>query len=457
MQKYNYRQKLKKYGALFMICIMLAQTVGGCGYEDELALREEYDNAVTNAAGNETDYELEKSVSYERPVIKPKVLIDQEGYQPEDTKKVLFIGEELGDSYSVIEKDSGEVVFTGNIQKKGYDEITDTYVSVGDFSEVKNTGIYYIETAVIGQSYSFAISKKPYEEQYRKLLAEISLDNLFGECESVTEAADVFANLLFTYEFYGKTIETSDNTQTENDIPLLLEKAAEGIEQLAECQDAADGSVRERPGQEEPSISAGYAFAAVMAQFSTAYKEYDQTLARQYLKAAEKAYTYCDRQREDSDMKYYAAAWLYKATGTVRYHQWMKENIVSQNTISRQRLYGNIVYLTTTGRVDQNICHDFMEELLEQAEMLAEEAESDYYLVSAGENRDTDTMTENMFVFTVADYVIVSHEYLSILKEHIHYLNGRNSGDGQEEYSLRTRTSLLFILGNMLHREENLS
>lgn len=460
--------EIKQSISLGMIAVWIAVSLSGCGYADELA---ENDNhyAAEEQNNDDTVDEVEDSVSYERPVSKPYVLVDQFGYQTEDVKKVLFLGENPADFFSVVECDTGEVIYTGAIHEKGYDETTDTYVSEGDFSELNKNGEYYIETERIGQSYPFSITKNPYDEQYERLYRELRACDFSRDCERVPEAAEVVANLLFTYEFFEKETDDQD-AENMQDIPDLLKVAKNGCDAMKQCFNTATGGVTEGFGDEESeqaSMEAGYSFAAAMAQFAVAYREYDETLSNQYMKTAEQAYAYCANKSEACDEQYYAASQLYKATGTKSYHDWMKNYIsdvekesVSSNDIydiSRERLYGEVVYLTTNNKVEQDICSTFMDRLLGNAETLAANAEKDYYLVCADKDRNVDTMLNNMYVLAVADHVIVSHEYLVILKEQIHYLNGRNSDCEEGSYSLVTKSALLFILGDMLHREENIS
>lgn len=459
---------IKKYLSLCLIGILCACQLSGCGYyrEDAPVQTEISDIDITNEQEIlDEKEEAEESVSYERPVSKPNVLVDQSGYQTDDTKKVLFLGENLSDSFSVVEYQTGEVIYTGNITAKGYDEETDTYVSVGDFSEVKKNGDYYIETEIIGRSYPFSIGKNPYEDQYDSLIRELMELDFSEDCADVKAVAETVSNLLFTYEFFVQNTDKSGEG-SQNQMPQLLELAQKGCDALLACQNETDGSISEginKTSEVKADLETCYTYVAAMAGCGYAFKQYDANLSRQYIKAAEKTYTYCEKNGQDSEGLYYAEAQLYRATGTKRYHdkiksylEMQKQLTVSENDISGQRLYGDVVYLSTDAKVDQDICTELMNNLLNRAEVLAAQAEKDYYLVCADEKRDINTIMNNMFLFAVVDHVIVSHEYLVILKEQLHYLNGRNSDCAVEYYSAATKSALLFILGDMLHREENI-
>lgn len=458
---------IKKYLSLCLIGILCVCQLSGCGYREDVPVQTEIndEDVINEQEILEEKEEAEESVSYERPVSKPNVLVDQSGYQTDDTKKVLFLGENLSDSFSVVEYQTGEVIYTGNVSAKGYDEETDTYVSVGDFSEVKKNGDYYIETEIIGRSYPFSIGKNPYEDQYDSLIRELMELDFSEDCADVKEAAETVSNLLFTYEFFGQNTDKGGEG-SQNQMPQLLELAQKGCDALLDCQNETDGSISEginKTSEVKAGLETCYAYVAAMAGCGYALKQYDANLSRQYIKAAEKTYTYCEKNGTESEGLYYAETQLYRATGTKRYHdkiksylEMQKQLTVSENSISGQRLHGDVVYLSTDAKVDQDICTELMNNLLNRAEVLAAQAEKDYYLVCVDEKRDTNTIMDNMFLFAVVDHVIVSHEYLVILKEQLHYLNGRNSDCAVEYNSAATKSALLFILGDMLHREENI-
>lgn len=451
-----------------LISVLLVLQLFGCGYETE---ESEIQNADTIQKTSEEqmiydETEVEQSVQIEKPVLKPQVLVDQIGYQKEDAKKAIFLGEDLADTFSVVEADTKEVIYTGSVREKGYDELTHSYVSIGEFSEVEKEGDYYIEIDPIGQSYCFSIGKYSYEDRYESVYKELLEKDLFQECADNKEIADTVTSILFTYEFYEKA-NTSDKNAKSEKLPPLLEAARIGCELMLNSQDNNTGSVGARIGDtesEDADYEVTYRFAAALAQFSYLCKEFDTALSKQYVNAAEKAYAYAKKSSEEEDVGYYAATQLYKATGLTGYHNQIKKyakeidhESVSVNDVSREHIYGDIVYLTTNAKVDAQICTVFMDELLERAKTLAAYTEKDYYLVCADDKRNIEVLLNNMFVLAVVDHVIVSHEYLVILKEQLHYLSGRNIDCIDESDSPVTKAMLLFVLGDMRHREENVS
>ena len=144
-----------------MLTVLLALT--GCAYENEMM------PDAGGAGGGDglfTTLGLAPEFNYEVPESLPSILVDQQGYAVSSSKIALFCGEELPETFEIIDTADGQSVYTGRIEQRGYDEETGTFISYGDFTSFRTEGSYYIEAAVIGQSYTFDIAENPYEELY---------------------------------------------------------------------------------------------------------------------------------------------------------------------------------------------------------------------------------------------------------------------------------------------------
>lgn len=313
-----------------------------------------------------------QDVNYEIPKSIPNVLVDQVGYETESTKIAIFRGENLQNTFEVIDAVSGETVYTGEVINEGYNEASGEYTSYGSFTELEKNGTYYIQTAIIGQSYPFVIGDRLYNE----LIPQISKNIYYNRCgidiqseyakdsyvhkachtgkvvtpdtkeridaaggwhteggygKDVAEGCTIAANLLLTYEFYPSEItDDSGIPESGNKIPDILDEVRYEIDWLLKMQNSKTGGVysgiidmadtaeaaADRGGSQqqlqEVTSSATAGFAGVMAQFYLNEKDYDQTFAMQCLRAAEKAWKYLEKNADEQD-EYYTQEQYYAA------------------------------------------------------------------------------------------------------------------------------------------------
>jgi endoglucanase len=97
------------------------------------------------------------------------VMVNQAGYLPNGQK--FFYADAAADSFKVIEKGSGTVVFSGAVTlAKANDPATGRTIYRGDFSALKRSGIYYISLSPLRQSYEFPIADSVFQAPYRAAL-----------------------------------------------------------------------------------------------------------------------------------------------------------------------------------------------------------------------------------------------------------------------------------------------
>jgi len=68
----------------------------------------------------------------------------------------------LPETFQVIEVESGEVVYEGQVKEKEREDAAQKYIGYGDFSEVCEEGSYYLQSSVFGRSYVFEIGDSVY-------------------------------------------------------------------------------------------------------------------------------------------------------------------------------------------------------------------------------------------------------------------------------------------------------
>lgn len=467
-----------------LICIfLLAALLAGCAYAPEFSL----DTRIKSSGDNEfTTLGLTPEFDYEVPQSLPSILVDQVGYDTFSNKIAVFRGEMLPDTFAVIDAESGQSVYTGQIEQRGVDENTGVYVSYGDFTSLQTAGTYYIEAAVIGQSYTFAIADNPYAELYNVALRQYYL-NRCGLTLSLEMAGDAAHNachareaqmkdeasvkldvsggwhvdgaanrdvgtgcrtvnyLLLAYELYPEVFgDDVGIPESGNEIPDVLDEVKYEIDWLLKMQDAKSGAVYSAVSSvdnaalgyllyiEGITMDATIQFAATMAKFSYLYQNYDWEYANRCLKAADRAYRYAGKYLADVSPEeyFYAAAELYRATGGYGYHNVVKKYL-AENPVTDMKndfvFWGCVTYLDTKQKVDTSLCKDIIKVLMLEGEKVSYAAKNSKFLVSMDEKSNGSAeLLRDITRLVVVDHIITNHEYATVLENHLHYMLGRN-------------------------------
>lgn len=443
---------------------------------------------LTGCSGSEldlsqiTDKKSQQTFDYEVPKSQPSILVNQLGYYTDSTKNAIFTGESIPDTFTIVDVKSGEEVYTGEIEHRGYQQDCGMNVGIGTFTGFTKEGEYYILCDTIGQSYHFSISDMIYDTLFIDLLKEIS-DNRWQEYHTETEeiyesdennqieisggwytavtenektrdvktGCETLTNLLMSAEFYPE--EQSDATgikESGNEIPDIIDEAAYEALWLLKMQDIKTGAVYsgilETNGNaklEESSMEACQYFIIAMAKFSYSMKNYDNTFATECLRASDAAWKYVESIRNskkeedkelqeqiDESLRFYGATELFRASGAYRYHTVIKEyvqNTTDETKWTREEYLGIYTYLATRLYVSKSICEEWMKQIMDLGETIASESKDDSMLAVSVEDGDScQNLLWKMTVMTSIDYIIGNHEYDTILENNLHYLLGRN-------------------------------
>ena len=467
-----------------LICMVLsAVLLVGCAYASEFP----FDTQQKGADGEFATLGLTPEFDYEVPVSLPSILVDQVGYDPESKKIAVFQGELLPDTFTVTDADSGEAVYTAKIAQKGYNKKENTFISYGDFTAFKTPGTYYIEAAVVGQSYTFEIAENPYADVYDVALkqyyynrcgmtlsselagdaahiachsreaqmkdeASVKLDVSGGWHVDETSSRDVAIgcrsvnHLLLAYELYPEVFcDEVGIPESGNGIPDVLDEVKYEIDWLLKMQDAKSGAVYSAVNSVDNStlgyllyidgitMEATIQFAATMAKFSYLYQNYDRQFANQCIKAADRAYRYAGQYLADvpPEEYFYASTELYRATGGYAYHNALK-NYLSYNPVTSMEndfiFWGCVTYLNTKQRVDVNLCSEVIKVLMLEGERISYAAKNSEFLVCMDEKQTGGVeLLRDITRLVVVDHIITNHEYATVLENHLHYMLGRNA------------------------------
>ena len=278
------------------------------------------------------------------------VSVNQIGYQVNDEKRCTF-SYDAGDFFDVIDASTNQVVYTGAVVNRAFNENTGQTESYGDFTNLQTPGKYYVRSQIGVDSYQFSIGSLLYAGMMSSLLKTIALQRCgetldaswagqLAHAECHTAAATIYGTST-TIDVsggwhdagdYGRYVKTG--TKTVNDLLLaymvnsgafsdstgtissgngtsdLLDEARYELEWLLKMQDSSDGGVYAKvltsnvadvvsPDKDAqplyvlPKETTGTAdFCGTMALASIAYRNTDPDFAATCLNAAETAYGY---------------------------------------------------------------------------------------------------------------------------------------------------------------------
>jgi len=277
------------------------------------------------------------------------IITNQVGYKCENKKTAVFRNAGNESQFSVINADTGQAVFTGDLSDEINNASAGETNKIGDFSSVTQPGKYFIKCGSLDDSYTFEISDNVYSNLlddsvrmlYLQRCGEAVTDTDFGHpaCHTsiatiygtndkidvsggwhdagdygryIVPAAKTIADLLYAYEAspesYGDNIGIP---QSGNGTPDILDEARYELEWMMKMQ-RDDGAVYHKvtcenfPGYVSPeketaplivtdiSTTATADFCASMALAYEFYKDIDPTFADNCLKRAERAWSFLE-------------------------------------------------------------------------------------------------------------------------------------------------------------------
>lgn len=473
------RKNILREKSISLMLVITILLTGCSGLQTQpLPGGEETDEFTSLGLSPEFDYELPKSL--------PSILVDQVGYACGSNKLAMINGENTPDDFAILDAESGRELYTGKIEKKGYDETLGTYISHADFTDFRTPGTYYIQVSSIGRSYPFIIADEPYEELFRKvfqqyyrnrcgltLSAELAGEAAHNACHSreaqmkeeamikldvsggwhvdeigsrdVAKGCRTINSMLLAYELYPDAFgDAMGIPESGNGVPDILDEVKYEIDWLFKMQDTKSGAVYASVSSVD-NKTAGYIlyidgitmdatihFASAMAKFSYLYQNYDLEFATRCLKAADRAYRYAEQYLADISQEQYfhAAAELYRATGSYQYHNVVK-NYLEQNSEPDLEndfaFWGCVTYLSTKQTVDMNLCNTVIQDLMRKVETISFASKGSRLLVKTDEKQGSHAgLLRDMTRLAVVDHIITNHEYATVLENHMHYMLGRN-------------------------------
>ena len=417
---------------------------------------------------------LSEDCTYEYVRQVPSIITDRIGYLP-SSKKVIYIDHpDLSRQYCIINADTEEVIFEGELHRLSDDKNGNSGHSfyIGDFSEFNTEGDYRIYQPDVGYSYEFRIGRDSYHHIYEESYKAIT------QAEYIQTSALIYtlSNLMLTREIY--TNAYCNDAFITGGIELLLSQQhprtgavyseLQTPDTLAlieqELNSPANATIQT---DSMISLSATAELAGVLAQYYCDYFDTDQATAVAALKAAGKAYNYIDRYRDSipSDSLYFAASELYRATGQYRYKKAIADYDlipVEDRTCSDydHTMLADVAYLSSGYKTEYIRCEKLMTGYREiAAEISKSSTKQSFYVQNDIKDLSEDDILNNMMTLGLVSYVLSGHEYASIQANYLHYLFGingektnyyTNSMNGEKPLNtdIVRLSKLIFILGN---------
>ncbi len=325
---------------------IMAKLAFNCGYykgEDPGTHTINVDNVVLELL-DDSKVDYSASRPYEAPIV-----TNQIGYKTDSKKIATFRGVTNEKQFSVVNADTNQVVYTGDLYGQTNNSSTNETNWRGDFSSVTTPGNYYIKCGNLDDSYKFKIGDDIYNNLLDDTVKMLYLqrcgtevkDAEFGHpaCHNtiatiyqtnekidvsggwhdagdygryVVAAAKSIADLLYAYQanpdLYGDNLGIPESG---NGTPDILDEVRYELEWMLKMQ-ASSGGVYHKvtcadfPGyvmpQEETlplivmpiSTTATADFCGSMALAYEFYKDIDATFANKCLDAAKKAWTFLE-------------------------------------------------------------------------------------------------------------------------------------------------------------------
>ena len=360
----------------------------------------------------------------ELPVSTTKIFIDQAGYISERDKKVMFLGEQIGDQFRVIRQSDKEVVYTGQIEEGEIDPLSGVYLSVGDFSEISEPGAYYIETDIVGQSYPFRITQDGYENIFVGMLKNVGDVTLTENVQGICDTSFGMHIIMYAMQCNGSLFEEAYRYFDEEERDKQLVTQLLYFSSWMMEQQSADGSLY---GDYEATA----AFCGAMVMSRDVFGKYEASVSEEHKAAYDKAWKWLAAQECDTDVRksarFYAASQLFKAEYREEYKKIVEDFLKERDmdyASERFVFYGVLAYATAGENTDRDLCTHIMKDLVDTNERYCEAAKNDTFF-GTGKRSLYDNLY-HMRLLCFVNYITPSKEYTEIVENTIQYMGGLN-------------------------------
>lgn len=420
---------------LFALCALETVYLTGCGMAPaEAVMTETTVTAMENSPVTE----------YEVPFYTPGLMVDCEGYSCFGRKEVFFQGNRLPGEFRILEKGTGQVVYTGNFVDVTYNEKVGMYTGSADFSSLQEEGNYYLECDESGESHPFVIQKGMYETFFGDLYRQIAAD-----CEEDKLTPEEVITLLEIYEWYPGAFSDEDGDK----VPDVLNSLKRWVE-FREAKD--EGERNTSAGQGENTANA-MLYSAILARLSYLYQKFDAGYAAECLKMATELFDRTEGEAQKSVERFLALTELYRVAGGKKYG----EAILAYADFSPQGeeqkealfIYAVMTYMSTHRSSNMDMCEVWMNSLMDEAQEIAKDYTGilDHFAEKLPEQAE---LLKYAMKVSCANYIMNNHQYTRVGEDFLHYLMGRNGKSENMYAGEEHRTEYLLLLAPMAVNEK---
>lgn len=385
--------------ACLLALSLVVSVCSGCGAHTETTTGEGHHTVATGM-------ESTPIIEYTVPKQTANVLVDRLGYSAVGEKEVAIKGKNLPKTFRLVNAETGDMVYEGEIEKVTYHNEPDLYLGYAVFEGYEEPGEYYVECDMVGRSYTFAIVEDLYKEMFREMSEKV-----MSRCADQTVSISEVASLLTAYEWYPDLFVDSDG----DEVPDVLELLLQWFETV------------ERNGDIEKDAVMN---AALLAKFSYVYQKYDKKYATTCLQKASAMFDKNKDTMQKGAENFFALAELYRASGLVTYRNQIADykSYFEKNTSfgrEQEYLYGAMTYMVTRQKVDVDLCNVLLDTMMDRGEEISGQCEEITHPISAKNNGPEDILASASEIIFL-NYVLNSYQYCVNLQELLHYLGGRN-------------------------------
>lgn len=434
---------------------------------------------VSTIPEGQNTLEMEPDFSYAVVQQKPHIFVDQTGYRGKDKKVAFFYGNDLEQVFEIREISTDLVVYTGMLNKVKDQEGKILYTGI--FTAFSEEGDYYIHHEQLGDSYEFCINDELYNETYKSLESRL----LKEKYTDVSDQAYLLANYMFMREiepdkwinesYIRAKLQELMNSQDVKTGAFYKEILSKPV--VTTGAKTVEAGVLPGEGEQEGTVSLSTTaqMAGVFAQYVYLYRDTeDAVFINQCLLAAQKAYKYVEKYRDntDTDAWYFAAAQLYRTTRQYKYRNAIAEydTLPVESRSSTEQGYtilADFTYLSTPYGTDYNRCASLLDAYMHKAQNISVSSSRENFYVLEGIAAMTDReILEDMFIMGVVNHVLSGQEYAGVQKNYIHYLSGVNMElkdylnenmllrDGTDRIDIANAVKMLVVYGNLYEEEK---
>lgn len=390
---------------LILLSCLTAGLLSGCGEVQERGEAED-NNVVQNPYAGAVSMESTPVIDYAVPRLLPNILVDTRGYSVGDGKVAAVKGRNLPEEFGLVDILTGEEVYRGMVEEITYHDELGIFSGYLDFSDFRQTGIYYLECDIIGCSTPFDIHEKCYVALFTEVYSELE-DSIRERSITLSEAVD----LLEAYEWYSGVFPDGDG----DEVPDILRELRSWVSYMEE--NGVNG--------EDEAL-----YAAFLAKFSYLYQKFDRGYATDCLKRASTVFGQAKAVIGRDADTFFALTELYRATGRYTYRQQIAgyKSFFEDNSSyleERSYLYAVMTYINTRQKVDVELCRNFMGNLMDRAEETSKHCADMTHPVAARNNGPADLL-KGAVGLSFANYISNNYQYTEVMEDFIHYLMGRN-------------------------------